>query len=312
MSGAMPGDEPVLHTTLGPRRRSELGLILPHEHVFVDLRTPDHVGHGTAVEAEVVELMAPQVRAAMDVGVTALVECSTGGVGRRADLDLAVSRATGLPIAVPTGIYREPWVPDWARAATPTELENWMSGELDDQIEGTGVRAAWIKLSAGDDGITALEERILQAAAAASRRTGATIGSHSIRGRVARRQLEILDRAGVPARRFIWIHTQAEPDHALHLELARQGAWLSYDDVGSRDDAAVVEMVLRVLDAGYGSQLLLSHDAGWFDPAQPGGGTPRGYTHLVTSLIPALHAAGIDDATVDRLTRDNPFAAYAR
>lgn len=308
----MATDEPVLHTTMGPRRQSELGLILPHEHVFVDLRTPDHAGHGEAVETDVVELMAPQVRAAMDVGVTALVECSTGGVGRRADLDLAVSRATGLPIAVPTGIYREPWVPDWARAATSVELEDWMSGELDEQIERSGVRAAWIKLSSGDDGITALEERILRAAAAVSRRTGATIGSHTIRGRVAREQLRILERAGVPAGRFIWIHTQAEPDHAMHLELASRGAWLSYDDIGSRDDATVVEMVLRVLDAGYGSQLLLSHDAGWFDPAQPGGGTPRGYTHLVTSLLPAFRAAGVDGATVERLTHDNPFAAYAR
>lgn len=308
----MSVDEPVLHTTLGPRVASELELILPHEHVFVDLRTPDHPGHGEAVEADVVALMAPQVRAAMDVGVTALVECSTGGVGRRADLDLAVSRATGLPIVVPTGIYREPWIPDWARAARPVELENWMNSELDDQIEATGVRAAWIKLSAGDDGVTPLEERILRAAAAVSRRTDATIGSHSIRGRVARSQLDVLERAGVPAARFIWIHTQAEPDHALHLEMARRGAWLSYDDIGSRDDAVVVEMILRILDAGYGSQLLLSHDAGWFDPAQPGGGTPRGYTHLVTDLRPALRAAGVDDATFHLLTHDNPFDAYAR
>lgn len=308
----MPSDELVLHTTTGPQRRSDLGFILPHEHVFVDLRTPDHVGHGEAAATDVVELMAPQVRAAMDAGVTALVECSTGGVGRRADLDLAVSRATGLPIAIPTGIYREPWVPDWARAATSIELEDWMSGELDDQIEGTGVRAAWIKLSAGDDGITPLEKRILESAAAASRNTGATIGSHSIRGRVAREQLDILDQAGVPADRFIWIHTQAEPDDTIHLELAARGAWLSYDDVGSRDDATMVAMVLRVLEAGFGSQLLLSHDAGWFDPAQPGGGSPRGYTHLATTLIPALRAAGVDDATVGQLTHDNPFAAYAR
>jgi phosphotriesterase-related protein len=256
--------------------------------------------------------MAPQVRAAMDVGVTALVECSTGGVGRRADLDLAVSRATGLPIAVPTGIYREPWIPDWARGARSAELEDWMSGELDDQIEASGVRAAWIKLSAGDDGITPLEERILRAAAAVSRRTGATIGSHTIRGRVAHEQLHTLDGAGVDPARFIWIHTQAEPDHALHLEMARRGAWLSYDDIGARDDVEVVEMVLRVLEAGFGSQLLLSHDAGWFDPAQPGGGTPRGYTHLVTALLPALRAAGVDDATLHRLTHDNPFNAYAR
>jgi phosphotriesterase-related protein len=308
----MTGDEPVLHTTLGPRVRSDLGLILPHEHVFVDLRTPDHAGHGEADAADVVALMAPEVRAAMGVGVTALVECSTGGVGRRADLDLAVSRATGLPISVPTGIYREPWIPDWARDASSAELEDWMRSELDDQIEASGVRAAWIKLSAGDDGITPLEERILRAAAAASRRTGATIGSHTIRGRVALEQLEILEGAGVPARRFIWIHTQAEPDHALHLEMAGRGAWLSYDDIGSRDDAAVVEMVLRVIDAGYGSQLLLSHDSGWFDPAEPGGGTPRGYTHLVTTLLPALRTADVDEATVQLLTHDNPFDALAR
>lgn len=308
----MSRDEPVLHTTLGPRVRSELGLILPHEHVFVDLRTPDHAGHGEAAEADVVAMMAPQVRAAMDVGVTALVECSTGGVGRRADLDLAVSRATGLPIVVPTGIYREPWIPAWARAASSAELENWMGSELDDQIEASGVRAAWIKLSAGDDGITPLEGRILRAAAAVARRTEATIGSHTIRGRVAREQLDVLERAGVPAAQFIWIHTQAEPDRALHLEMARRGAWLSYDDIGSRDDAVVVEMVLRVLDAGFGSQLLLSHDAGWYDPAQPGGGNPRGYTHLVTTVLPALRAAGVDDATIRRLTHDNPFDAYAR
>ena len=31
---------PSLITTLGPKRADELGMILPHEHVFVDLRTP--------------------------------------------------------------------------------------------------------------------------------------------------------------------------------------------------------------------------------------------------------------------------------
>ena len=35
-----------LITTLGPRRADELGMILPHEHVFVDLRTWDAPGYG--------------------------------------------------------------------------------------------------------------------------------------------------------------------------------------------------------------------------------------------------------------------------
>ena len=33
-------------TTLGSITASELGLILPHEHIFVDLRPPDHPEHG--------------------------------------------------------------------------------------------------------------------------------------------------------------------------------------------------------------------------------------------------------------------------
>jgi phosphotriesterase-related protein len=49
---------PVLATTLGPKRAGELGMILPHEHVFVDLRTPDQPGYAQAAADEVVRLMA--------------------------------------------------------------------------------------------------------------------------------------------------------------------------------------------------------------------------------------------------------------
>ena len=44
------------------------------------------------------------------------------GYWESADLVKAVSDATGLPILVPTGIYREPWIPDWAYAASEDEL----------------------------------------------------------------------------------------------------------------------------------------------------------------------------------------------
>src|SRR5262245_63898903 len=100
-----------LITTLGPKRADELGLILPHEHVFVDLRTPDQPGYAQAETADVIALMAPQLVRAKELGVTALVECTPVGVGRRADILQAVAEASGMPLVVPTGIYREPWVP---------------------------------------------------------------------------------------------------------------------------------------------------------------------------------------------------------
>lgn len=301
-----------LITTLGPKNADELGMILPHEHVFVDLRTPDQPGYAEANPADVVRLMAPEIEKIKALGVTALVECSTGGVGRRADIDRAVSEATNFPIVVPTGNYREPWIPDWVAKASEAELRDWMLRELQDEIEDSGVQAAWIKISAGDDGISEMERKILRAAAAAGKATNAIIGSHTIRGRVVQEQLDIIDMAGYTPSRFIWIHTQNEVNFDLHLKVAQRGAWIEYDSIGRADDNHLIDLIHRVLDAGYGNQLLLSHDVGWYDPAQPGGGTPRPYTYLSEQFLPKLKASGVDEATIHQLTHTNPFNAYAR
>lgn len=296
-------------TTLGPKSSAELGFILPHEHIFVDLRTWDTPGYAQANAEQVIQLMAPEITQAQASGVTAIVECSTVGVGRRADILLAVSEATRLPLVIPTGIYREPWIPEWAHAASESKLADWMLGELQGEIEGSGVQAGWIKLSAGDDGLTATETKILKAAATAGRRTNAVIGSHTIRGRVVRDQLDILEAQGYTAERFIWIHTQAEPDFGLHLEMALRGAWLEYDAIGNQDEYDL-QNILRLLDAGLGDHLLLSHDRGWFDPALPGGGTPRPFTYLPDVFLPKLRAAGVDERTIREITQANPYRAF--
>lgn len=302
-----------LVTTLGPRSEADLGTILPHEHVFVDLRTWDQPGYAQADADDVVKRMAPEIEKIQSFGVTALVECSTLGVGRRADLDRAVSEATGFPIVVPTGIYREPWIPPWAHDASEDKLFDWMVNELEGEIESSGVRAGWVKLSAGDDGITDTERKILRAAARAAARVNAVIGSHTIRASVVRDQLDTLEAEGYSADRFIWIHTQAEPDVAFHLEIARRGAWIEYDGIGGwGDDATYVTHIHHVLDAGLGDHLLLSHDRGWYDPALPGGGTPKPYTYLHETFLPKLAASGVDAETIRQLTQANPFRAFAR
>ncbi len=306
------GAERYLYTTLGLFRRDSLGMILPHEHVFVDLRTPDQPGYAEADTGEVVAVMSPHIAEVQERGITAMVECSTTGVGRRADVDLAVSRATGMPLVVPTGSYREPWIIPAVRAADDAGLEAWMLRELTERLDEADFRAGWIKLSAGDDGITPLEERILRAAARAARRTGAIIGSHTIRGRVAMQQLDIIESEGCPTDRFIWIHTQIEPDLGLHDEAVRRGAWIEYDHVGRDPDGDVRDLILRAIKAGHLQNLLVSHDLGWFDPALPAGGTQRPYTHLSDTMLPLLRAAGIDEATLTQLTHDNPFRAYSR
>jgi phosphotriesterase-related protein len=302
-----------LITTLGDFSTGELGIILPHEHVFVDLRTWDQPGYGEGDADDVVRLMAPEVAAVQAQGVTAIVEPGPVGVGRRVDILKVVSEATGMPLVVPTGVYREPWLTPWARQASEDELVEWMVAELTVGVEETGVRAGFIKVGATDEGVTLAETKVLRAAARASAETGAVIGSHTVRGDVARSQVEIIEGAGGDPARFIWIHAHVEPDVGIHHELARHGVWLEYDGIGNpADDARFIGLVHRGLEAGFGDQLLLSHDRGWYDPAQPGGGTPQPYTYLIDAFLPQLAAAGIDQPTIDRLTRSNPFRAFAR
>ena len=301
-----------LVTTLGPKTGAELGLILPHEHIFVEFRPPDHPDHAVAQVADVVALMAPEVEKAQALGVTAMVDCTPVGVGRRVDILKAITEATGMPLVAPTGIYREPWVPAWAQAASESEIVDWMLGELQGEIEGSGVQAGWIKLSVGDDGITDCEAKILRAAARAGRETNAIIGVHTKRGRVVRDQLNIIEAAGYTPERFIWIHTQNEPDFNLHMEMARRGAWLEYDGIGNGDNEYYLEHIQRVLDASLVDQMMLSHDRGWYDPAKPGGGEPKPFTYLFEQFLPKLRVAGVDEETIHKLTHDNPYRAFAR
>lgn len=306
---------PQVITTLGPRSANDLGMILPHEHIFVDLRTGNPPGFAQADVADVVALMAPELERAREVGVTLVVECTPLGVGRRADLLRAVSEAAQFPLLVPTGIYREPWIPEWAHQATEEELYGWMLGELQGEIEGSGVQAGWIKLSANDDGITPCEAKILKAAGRAGMATHAAIGSHTIRGRVVRDQLDLLEGVGYNPERFIWIHAQAEPDFDLNVEMARRGVWIEYDWIGNADafdDDYYIRRIHGLLNAGLGHRVLISHDRGWYDPSRPNGGTPQPFTYINQTFIPKLVAAGIDESTITQLTQSNPFLAFAR
>ena len=74
---------PQIITTLGPYTAEQLGMILPHEHVFVDLRTGNPPGYAQAEVSAVLKLMGPELDKARAAGIGAIVEATPAGVGRR-------------------------------------------------------------------------------------------------------------------------------------------------------------------------------------------------------------------------------------
>lgn len=305
-----------IHTTRGPIESGSLGLILPHEHLFTDLRGPSVAGYAQGEPSTVGQVVGPYLTEAAEAGVTALVECSTIGVGRNLSVLRALAANTSIHIIAPTGVYREAYIPVSLRQSSADELAGLWTMELTEGIEGTSVRAGFIKLAMSDDGPTPLEVRNLQAAVKASQATGAVIGSHTIGREVAQKEMEVLEAAGLSLDRFIWIHAQTEPDLSVLVSAARRGAYVELDTVGApfQSQADLVEAVLALIAAGFIDHLLLSHDAGWYNPASPTGLPDegyRGYTALTKEFIPALLARGVSREQIRMITEVNPARAFA-
>jgi phosphotriesterase-related protein len=226
----------------------------------------------------------------------------------------ALARETGIQIVVPTGVYgRANFAPKKYAEMSEDELARWMMAEIFIGIENTGVKAGFIKTAASERELRAIEEKFLRASGRASLQTGVAIASHTTSGTVAREQVDILKNIGVAADRFVWVHAQAEPDLELHKELGRRGVYIELDSVGNseQEDEKILKIIQALIAAKLEDRILISHDAGWYNPGQQDGGKQRGFTSLTKSFIPGLKKAGLTEAQVRKLTRDNPFHAFS-
>ena len=101
---------------------------------------------------------------------------------------------------------------------------------------------------------------------------------------------------------------------------AQMGAWVSLDNYNIKRDSKAenafstawyIERILALRDAGVLDHVLLSHDAGWYRPGEPGGGDFRGYTDIFTTLLPMLKETGFSSKEIDQLMIENPGKAFA-
>ena len=307
-----PGYSWFFETTHGPVPAEGLGIVLPHEHIFTDLRGPTTPGYGQADAADVVRVMAPLLADAREKGVGVMIECTSIGVGRNVAVVTQVAEASGLPVVVPTGVYgRANFAPPEHRNMTEDELATLFINEIKDGIEGTGIKAGFIKIATDEGPMNALIERILRAAGRAASETGAAIASHTPTGSNAVRQVDILE-AIDPAIRFIWVHAQNESNRNIHRQLTARGVYIEFDSLGwsPGQDSTYISAIKELLAAGHGDRILLSHDAGWYQPGSANGGTQKPFTYLIDTFIPKLRDTGVDDATIRMITQTNPVRAF--
>ena len=288
-----------IHTVLGEIDSKDMGLTLPHEHLFFDLRGPSRP-EGFHVDREkVVNTVLPSLLALKEKGVSTLFECSTGGIGRDPLILEALARRSGLNIVAPTGLYKQPFMPHWAYTKTADEIADWMREEIQTGIENTSVKAGFIKLAASDHGLTAVEEKVLRAAARASGDTGAAIAQHTSgprSGSTLLQEMKVLQEERINLTKFIWVHAHSEPDMSLHIRAAEAGVTVEYDAIGGdKPDDFFIELIKRMVAEGHERRILLSQDAGGYNAAEPGGGKPRDLCYILDHFLPRMEREGMKE-----------------
>ena len=298
-------------TVLGPVSVDDLGVTLPHEHLFLDLWKE----FGREGVLNDVELAVSELQDYVDAGGVTLVEVTPRELGRSPAKLVQVAERTGLHIIMGTSYYRHPYIDrDWFDRHSVDEVAATLIEDLTVGAGGTGIRAGVIgEVASEREWITTTEERSFRAAARAHLATGATITTHAACFPAGIPQLDLLASEGVDERRVIIGHCDTVPDADYHLTLARRGAWVQFDTIRRTNDYELglrVRLISELADAGHLDQLLLSHDICLRSHLRAYGGS--GYSFVVREFVPRLAANGFNDADLRRILVDNPRRALAR
>jgi phosphotriesterase-related protein len=280
-----------VQTLRGAVAADELGATLMHEHVFMlHPEIIENVETDWDEETALVDA-ARRLDELYAAGIHTIVDLTVIGLGRSVRRLQRVPASSAINIVVATG-------------------------EIEEGIGDTGVRAGILKCATDEAGVTPGVEKILRAVAQAHVRTGAPISTHTHAAtRRGLDQLKIFAGEGVDPTRVVIGHSGDSTDLDYLLAIADSGAYVGMDRFGidtflGFDDRVATVARLCALDRT--DQIVLSHDASCYNIDYSHGGSPPKalpnwhYLHITRDVVPALKCRGVTDEQITQMLVVNP------
>jgi phosphotriesterase-related protein len=311
----------TVETVQGPVEATDLGPTLAHEHLrttdeAVRVNWPgrydDAAEHATAVEV---------LNAAKAHGIQTIVDPTAMYLGRDVSFMRGVSQETGVHVIACTGIYTYDHLPEYFNNRTEDQIAEHFIGDIQDGIQGTDIKAAFLKCAADEPGVNENIEKIHRAVARASVATGTPIIAHSRPASLTGpRQVEIFTEEGVDLSKVVIAHCGDTDDVGYIQDLIDKGVYVGLDRYGlniflptAQRNATAIELLRR----GNAERLHISHDycatIDYFPPEVAAGMMASeaidnwSMTMIFDHVFPVLREAGVLDEAVERtLLVDNP------
>lgn len=304
-----------VQTTAGAIDAGEMGLTLVHEH----LRT-----RSEAVVAQFPHLYdeerehdraVTQVRAAMERGVKTICDPTVMHLGRDIRFMARVAEETAVQLVPATGIYTYHYLEPHFQNRDVDYMVDVLVRDVEVGIQGTEVKAAFLKCCTDHQGVTDDVEKVLRATARAAMRTGRPIMSHSHpQSGAGLEQMRVFTEEGADPSRILIGHTGDTDDLDYIEKLIDTGPFIGMDRYGldiilptEQRNATVIELAKR----GYADRMMLSQDScctiDWYPEDDIAQMAPNwNMTYLLDSIVPALKEAGVTDEQVTTMMEGNP------
>jgi phosphotriesterase-related protein len=321
----------TVETVTGRIDAEELGTTLIHEHlIYRDEAVANwwpHVGavvpvdppracgpeelHGVAVE---------NARAVLERGVKTICEPTGMFGGRDVGFSRRVSEETGLQVVPCTGIYTYDYLPPYFMFRGEDAMADLFVHDIEEGIQGTDIKAAFLKCAADEPGVTPNVEKVHRAIARASVRTGAPIMAHSRpASETGPRQVEVFEEEGVDLSKVQIAHTGDTDDLDYIERLLDKGVYIGMDRYGLEIFLPMEQRnatVTALLERGYADRMFLSQDfcatLDWYPPEvgrqlmESGAAKDWSMTLVHDQVIPTLREAGMTDEQLQTMMVENP------
>ena len=313
---------PVIQTVCGKISPEALGFCHSHEHITIANGKCTKIDPALRIDdfgKSMQELLLFK-----SVGGCAIVDCQPVGAGRISQDQARLSEESGIHIVSSTGFHKmnfyedDHWIFIWDEKAIEElfvhELTVGMYLDTETKIpnEHHSSKAGVIKVAFDTPGLSQQYKKLFTAAARAGVKTNASLIIHIENGTNPIELDDFLGAQGVASEKRIYCHMdRAVSDIGTHIELCRRGSYMEYDTicrVKYHEDNAEIDIIKKVLDAGFEDSLLLGLDA--TNKRLKAYGSEFGLDYIKETFIPQMWAAGITPEQTDKFMVQNPAKAF--
>jgi phosphotriesterase-related protein len=311
----------TVQTVNGEVDASELGVTLIHEHVrFRDEAVAENWPGRYDEQAEL-DAALQAVNGAKGHGVQTIVDPTAMFGGRDVRFMKEVADQSGVSIVACTGIYTYDFLPHYFENRDADMIAAHFIDDIARGVQGTEIKAAFLKCAADAAGVTENVEKVHRACARASLQTGAPIMAHSMPAvNTGPRQIEIFLEEGVAPEKIQIAHCGDSPDVEYVQGVLDRGVYVGLDRYGLEMYRPIDErnaVTAELLKRGHAERLMISQDfcatIDWFPEeavAQIGSsGMIRNWsmTLVFEEVLPWLRGQGLmDDAVFQTVFVENP------